>query len=109
MGAANGANLETDGRERNVTGAMRCAWHIYRRPQDAAPGTGHHSSYSVPAEEQGAGREGPGTEDWDASLREDSEDGLAQADGSKSVSGGFATQSPRCRLWAENFLSRIAK
>lgn len=47
--------------------------------RDAAPGAGHRSFYSVPAEEQGAGREGPGQRTGTRAPR-DSEDGLAQAD-----------------------------
>lgn len=62
--------------------------HLQETLWDAAPGTGHHSFHSAPAEEQGAGREGP-----DRGLGREppeiAEDGLAQADGSKRFQEGL--------------------
>ena len=59
--------------------------------------------HGVPAGEQGARREGAGQGTGTRAPR-DGEVGLAQAGGGSSVSGRLATQSPRCRLWAENSL-----
>lgn len=89
MGAAEEAHLrQMDGRK--TTGASKaCTAHLHETSVARHRGAGHHSFHSVPAEEQGAGREGtrqrPGTR-----APRDSEDGLAQADGGKSVSAGFA-------------------
>lgn len=86
------------------TGAPKaCVAHLHENAVMQDWGAGHHSFHGVPAGERGARREGAGQRTGTRAPR-DSEDGLAQADGGNSVSGGFAAQSPKCRLWAENSL-----